>query len=207
MMKQALLDDVPEEAVEPTQVRMPIDQMLGEESQGLCDRLLLRGVRAVNAACPALLPSLFGDAGLGSIPWGDVRQERRQPSITHDPGLVFTPGEPACNVYTTGGQFTPHEDGLALTVLVVLSDKAAFSGGGTGFWSEADRGGTARRASGTEYNHISPRSATPTFVLAPPAGTALVWGGTVTHAAETVLDGERTVFVASFSNAPAKRAG
>ena len=42
MMKQALLDDVPEEAVEPTQVRMPIDQMLGEESQGLCDRLLLR---------------------------------------------------------------------------------------------------------------------------------------------------------------------
>ena len=205
MMKQALLDDVPEEAVESTQVRMPIDQMLGEKSQALCDRLLLRGVRSVMSACPTLLPSLFGDAGLGSIPWADVRQASG-PSITHDPGLVFTPGEPACNVYTTGGQFTPHEDGQTLTVLVVLSERAAFSGGGTGFWSEADRGAASRGATITgEYNHISPQSPAPTFVLTPPAGTALVWGGTVTHAAETVLDGERTVFVAGFSNKPARR--
>jgi hypothetical protein len=57
-------------------------------------------------------------------------------SITRNAGLAFTPGEPACNVYTSGGQFTPHEDGQSLTVIVVLSDRDTFVGGGTRFWSK-----------------------------------------------------------------------
>ena len=36
---------------------------------------------------------------------------------------------------------------------------------------------------------------------APPAGTALIFGGNVTHAAHPVSAGERIVFVASFSSA------
>ena len=57
-------------------------------------------------------------------------------SITRNAGLAFTPGEPACNVYTSGGQFTPHEDGQSLTVILVLSDRDTFVGGGTCFWSK-----------------------------------------------------------------------
>ena len=57
-------------------------------------------------------------------------------SITRNAGLAFTPGEPACNVYTSGGQFTPHEDGQSLTVILVLSDRDTFVGGGTRFWSK-----------------------------------------------------------------------
>ena len=74
-------------------------------------------------------------------------------------------------------------------------------GGGTSFWSATE--GEVSRASGARALHVSPQSA-PAFVLTPPAGTALVFGGNVTHAGESVLDGERTVFVASFSNARAK---
>ena len=36
-------------------------------------------------------------------------------------------------------------------------------------------------------------------MLAPAAGSALVFGGTVTHAGQPISEGERTVFVASFS--------
>ena len=57
-------------------------------------------------------------------------------SITRNAGLTFTPGEPACNVYTSGGQFTPHEDGQSLTVILVLSDRDTFAGGGTRCWSK-----------------------------------------------------------------------
>ena len=39
----------------------------------------------------------------------------------------------------------------------------------------------------------------PTFTLAPPAGTALLFGGQATHAAQPVTAGERCVFVGSFT--------
>jgi hypothetical protein len=208
LLRGALLEDAPEEAVTPGQVRMPIVEMLCESSQALCDRLLLRGVGRVHGAFPSLLPMLFGDKGIGSIPWSSVPSgpllsaPSLGPSITRDPGLVFTPGEPACNVYTTGGQFTPHEDGQALTVIVVLSGGEAFSGGGTSFWS-ATEGAASGRASGARALHVNPQSE-PSFVLTPPAGSALVFGGNVTHAGESVVAGERTVFVASFSTRGAR---
>ena len=34
-----------------------------------------------------------------------------------------------------------------------------------------------------------------THLIAPPAGTALIFGGSVTHAAQPVITGERIVFV------------
>ena len=39
----------------------------------------------------------------------------------------------------------------------------------------------------------------PVAVLRPPAGTALLWGGTLLHAGAEVTEGRRLVFVASFT--------
>jgi hypothetical protein len=81
------------------------------------------------------------------MPWARFHEIERSPteertaaaptSITRNAGLAFTPGEPACNVYTSGGQFTPHQDGQSLTVIVVLTDKDTFVGGGNRFCSKA----------------------------------------------------------------------
>ena len=62
--------------------------------------------------------------------------------------------------------------------------RRAAAGGGTGFWSQDSRG------------H---RVEAPTAVLRPPAGTAMLFGGHVSHAGMPVKTGERAVFVASFS--------
>ena len=108
------------DCLQPTQIRMPIAKMLCYDSQTLCDRLFLRGVRRLHCAFPTLLPALFGDSGIGSIPWANVPKTQEAPSaprgstgqaaapsITRNDGLVFTPAEPACNVYTTGGCAMP----------------------------------------------------------------------------------------------------
>ena len=134
---------------------------------------------------------------------------------------MFTPGEPACNVYTPGGAFPAHEDGHSLTVVLVLTDPASgrggFDGGGTGFWCEAARPAWSRLKSwARDARHgrsglsdgatllrdlLLRDSATlePTVVVRPPAGSALIFGGNVTHAAVAVDEGERAVLVASFS--------
>ena len=185
-----------------------------------------------------------------------------------------------------GGSFVAHEDGQSLTVLVNLSQAPSFEGGGTAFWSLADRvdrrqhkqcglrqheqgGGTGstdelfrrlhspqlrekkrrRRteiATATETETetetetkteterqrercqpptltLSPppgrqtetetetetekrerkrereRCRPPTLALNPPTGSAILFGGTVTHAGLAVTSGVRGVFVASFS--------
>jgi len=154
-------------------------------------------------------------------------------SITRDPRLVFTPGEPACNVYTSGGCFSPHQDRQTLTVLLVLSNRDHFAGGGTAFWSARDADADAPLSPSSAASATSPSSLpspsspsssswgatwsrllsalylssqamsspteSPSLVLTPPAGTALVFTGCVTHAGQPVEKGERTVFVASFS--------
>jgi hypothetical protein len=76
-----------------------------------------------------------------------------------------------------------------LTLLISLSDDHSFTGGGTAFWS----------ANATRCALNSSAMDVPAFVLTPPAGTALMWGGNVTHAGQPVHSGRRTVFVASFS--------
>lgn len=82
----------------------------------------------------------------------------------------------------------------AVTILVPLSDTDSFSGGGTAFWSDADRGPRVGAQS-----QVFGGAAEPSFVLRPPAGTAIIFGGRVAHAGMPVVSGTRCVFVASFS--------
>ena len=65
-----------------------------------------------------------------------------------------------------------------------------YGGGGTAFWAAED----GRAAD----HHANP----PALVLTPPAGTAIIFGGIVTHAGLPVTSGERSVFVARFSEGP-----
>lgn len=89
-----------------------------------------------------------------------------------------------------GGEFYAHQDHQALTVLVPLSEPHSFEGGGTGFWAAAPDAASREAAD---------RHAPPTLVLKPPAGDALLFAGSVTHAGMPVRAGERIVLVASFS--------
>ena len=104
----------------------------------------------------------------------------------------WSEGEPAINVYTERGRFGAHKDHLALTVLIPLTSPADdFSGGGTGFWS--------MESIGSGLDEGQEPEGPPVAVLAPPLGTALVFGGDVTHAGMPVETGLRSVMVASFS--------
>ena len=90
------------------------------------------------------------------------------------------------NVYQTDGYFGGHKDHLALTVLMPLTSPDSFGGGGTGFWA------------GNRNVDENPQSP-PSAILKPPAGSALVFGGDVTHCGMPVEAGLRSVFVCSFS--------
>ncbi|GFH51515.1 hypothetical protein CTEN210_07991 [Chaetoceros tenuissimus] len=102
--------------------------------------------------------------------------------------LQFSSREPAVNVYTKGGSFRPHEDGQQLTVLIYLSHPTEFDGGGTAFWPQDSRG------------H---RVEDPSLIIAPNAGTVMIFRGDVTHSGLQINHGRRQVFVASFS--PSKK--
>jgi hypothetical protein len=183
-------------------VRKPACELLGAANSVLCDKLLLRILSLLDStAAPTLSAALFGDIlrASPSTVFGNAR-------------LAWSKGEPAVNVYTDGGCFTPHEDEQSLTCLVNASPRDAYRGGGTAFWShEAAR---ANRETEAQEHEEDPdtswqtgggasgvRWRPPACVLAPPAGTALVFGGLLTHAAQPLVAGERTVFVASFSPA------
>ena len=101
--------------------------------------------------------------------------------------LEWSEGEPAINVYESGGQFGPHKDHLALTVLIPLTGPPTFDGGGTGFWA------------GNRDVDENQRTSQPDLILTPSPGSALIFGGDVTHAGMPVVKGLRSVFVCSFS--------
>ena len=90
----------------PGHVRVRITEMLSPAGQALCDSLLRRALALLEIEHPGLLPELFGATAVGS-----------GGSVTQHAGLVFTPGEPACNVYSEGGEFAPHQDRQARAVL------------------------------------------------------------------------------------------
>ena len=97
--------------------------------------------------------------------------------------LQYASREPAINIYRDGGAFDAHQDDQTLTALVCLSTPDVdFQGGGTAFWTPRSR-----------------NSAPPRWVMRPPAGAVLLFGGTVTHAAQAVTAGCRVMAVASFS--------
>lgn len=161
-------------------VRMHVRDRLRANGQALCDKLLLRALHELRTrvlACDT--HAAFGDCLETS-------------SCIGNPRLAWSPGEPAVNVYVSGGQFKPHEDEQSLSILIPLTDATTFSGGGTAFWSASARG--------PEDEHCQ-RTVTgePCFVLTPPAGSAIVFGGQATHAAQPVASGERCVLVGSFS--------
>ena len=104
-------------------------------------------------------------------------------SALHASGdLEFSAREPAINIYNAGGEFNAHMDRQTLTVLVYLTPPDSCVGGGTGFWAQG-----------------SSDDEPPTAILSPPAGTALVYGGCVTHAGMPVTSGQRAIFLGSFS--------
>ena len=165
-------------------MRFPVteDALLCDANQELCDCLLVRAAARLSEVFPTLVLKLFGDA-LGT-------------TVARNPRLAFSPQEPAINVYEFGGRFRPHKDDEGLTVLLPLTGSDAFAGGGTAFWSIDDL---------DPVRPCTPTSAQPTLVLLPPAGTALIFTGVVTHAAAVVTSGERTVLVASFSPLPSQQ--
>ena len=182
-------------------IRGPINELLTADSQGLCDSLLCRALARVDAMMPSLRPRLFGNNICLPLT-----------TLLHNANLVFSPGEPAVNIYSTGGGFDPHTDKQSLTILVALSaprdesqpsSHGEFEGGGTAFWSRHagvahatdEETREARASSVVEPTHRGK----PTLVVRPPPGTAVVFGGQLMHAAEPVSSGVRCMLVASFS--------
>ena len=156
--------------------------------------LLHRVFALVETRLPDLAESLFGQrTGLAEM------------------SLAYSPSEPAVNVYTNGGHFAPHTDKQHLSVLVPLSPEGAFEGGGTAFWagSHHDEAFESRRAAGLpdEYDENDKRHWVPhDSVVSEPRGTAILFGGDVTHAGLPVVCGTRHLFVMSFTLRP-RRAG
>ena len=181
----------------------------------------------IEREAPALADELFGAPTLAA-----ELQQSRTP-VHSSPSLRFTHNEPAVNLYTSGGCFAPHKDLQALTVLVPLvsggagdvegggagdvesggaggfegGGAGAFEGGGTGFWARpaAEGDDSLQRISGTVGCDVD--AAAPSIVLAPPAGSALLFGGELTHSGQPVTAGQRAVFVASFSRGASLRCG
>ena len=161
--------------------------------------LLRRCFALVETRLPALAVSLFGTSSAAELEKMSIR---------------YSPGEPAVNVYTAGGNFSPHTDKQSLTLLVPLSPAGAFEGGGTAFWKDshhAPRGlllsdgslnpyriptdDDAGEVDENDENHWLPHD----HVLRPPRGTAIIFGGDVTHSGLPVTSGTRHLFVMSFT--------
>ena len=143
------------------------------EVQSASDALLLRVLAFVDREFPAIRTLLFG-ADAATLC-----------ELFETGSLEYSCREPAINVYRESGEFNPHKDHQALTVLIPLSDPTTeFRGGCTGFWAPDSRG-----------HRVEP----PAVVLRPPRGSALVFGGHVIHAGMQVQEGVRVAYVASFS--------
>ena len=141
-------------------------------AQALAEMLVHRAISLVQTELPLLADAL------------------RLTGCTADTELDYSDGEPAINVYYgPGGDFKPHRDARALTLLLPLCTASIdYEGGGTAFYAPDAEPGPAIRG-----------KLTPVIVLRPPSGTALLWGGTLLHAGAEVTAGQRLIFVASFT--------
>lgn len=153
---------------------------------GLDRKILSQLFSLLETQIPELAKSLFGTAT--QVDLADML-------------VQFSPGEPAVNVYKAGGDFKPHTDKQSLTILVPLSPSGAFEGGGTAFWPESHHPSAAQR--GTDYDELDEGAwLPPCRVLREPAGSAIVFGGSVTHSGLPTLSGTRHLFVMSFTLRP-----
>jgi len=185
------------ECYSPPVNEMPGRARLSLNDFKLKDVLLRRLLALVEESMPALAMMQFGQTkGLQLLP------------------IHFSSGEPAVNVYTPaqrGGGFKPHTDNLDLTILIPLSPPGAFEGGGTAFWAGdhiADCATCKQRdcqcppAYPPVDDEDDERTLPHDYVLRPPAGTALVFSGDITHAGLPVSAGTRRMFVMSFGLRP-----
>ena len=193
--------------------RFMVSDTFGLDTVLSCEEVLLRVIDRVDEQMPSVYPHLFApcdewkerqpNTAQGGRPLASPPPELAEtcPSLRElymAGELEWSEGEPAINVYTAGGRFGAHKDHLALTVLVPLTAPDEFAGGGTGFWA-ADSGGPP--LPGLEKSELADGGApADAVVLKPPLGTALVFGGDLTHAGMDVRRGS-LVLVASFSTA------
>ena len=97
--------------------------------------------------------------------------------------------EPKVNVYDIGGYFRIHEDGMDLTLLVVLND--SFEGGGTAFYCHHDD-------DNDDHDEGESEIKTPDRIERAKSGTAIIWGRLMKHAGLPITSGQRAIFVGSF---------
>ena len=145
-------------------------QPIDSKTDALVREILLQTCNIIDDEASSLVTSLFDSDSLTELYQLDC--------------LTYASREPAINVYTKGGKFLAHEDGQQMTILIPLTSPDEFGGGGTAFWSQESRG-----------HRVDP----PSLVLKPEKGTAILFGGHVTHAGLPIEWGERIVLVASFS--------
>ena len=170
-----LLDSYGNAHVQPARSRLSIVSRIDQV-------LRLRLLTLLEAELPDFAHSIFGQ----STGLAELRPD-------------YSPGELAVNIYTTGGEFAPHTDKQSVTLLVPLSAADAFKGGGTAFWPESHLGADDDKA----YDENCRSNWLPhTHKLSPPAGTAIIFGGDVTHAGLPVTSGTRHLFVMSFTLRP-----
>ena len=162
----------------PARVRLHVPASLPSDAIAVCDDVLRRMLTLLDSELPSIAGSMFESESLLQL--------------FDDGDLEYSAREPAVNVYNEKGLFTPHKDHHALTVLIPLTspDDGSFEGGGTGYWTPEDYS-TAERSPSSPLQ--------PTVVLRGAAGTAMLFGGDVTHCGMPVKSGTRLVFVASFS--------
>ncbi|CAB9507784.1 expressed unknown protein [Seminavis robusta] len=130
--------------------------------------------------CPSLKATVL------NVSQDDNTTDASMAGLFHNQQLQFSIREPAINVYRAPhGHFAMHKDGRDLTILMSLSDPTQqFTGGGTAFWSQS-------------FPHEGLDE--PSLILAPPPGTAMVFGGKVSHKGCHIRTGTRVMFVASFN--------
>ena len=168
--------------------KIPCAEPLPEYIDYRLQRILQRVCEAIDAQLPSLSLVLFQTDSLANLLADSLVEDR---SLSED-ALKFSAREPAINVYSApDGEFLPHKDDEALTVLLPLSSpEIDFEEGGTAFWCGQTEDGKGSKCP-------------PNLILRPPAGTALLFGGTVTHAGLSISEGSRVVFVCSFSRTAA----
>lgn len=151
------------------------DDVLPKPVSDLLEQIFLRTLEFLDKeVCSSLRSVLFGSE---EVSIAELFQEQQ---------LKYSSREPAINVYDAPyGQFAMHKDHHALSIVIPLSDpKEDFVGGGTAFWNQS--------------NPVQGMDG-PSLVLRPQPGTAMVWGGRVSHKGVRISEGRRVVFVASFS--------
>jgi len=170
-------------------VRVPIHS-LSPSTSALFDNLLARVFSIIDDELPsvsALFARAYSEGTAGLVGTTSESSAVSLSKLHRQDGLQFSTREPAINVYRSQGEFHAHVDRQTLTVLIPLSPLNSYGGGGTGFWPSDSEGRPGQSVTA------------PAVVMRPPQGSALLYGGRITHAGMPVETGCRVIFLASFS--------